>query len=81
MCSYILINKCCVYSVVFLLLVFLFYVGEIPYTQKFSRYVYFAVKPLIRIFAFKISRITKNEATVQHKTLAGENFGRFGGFQ
>ena len=32
--------------------------GCLLYTWKFSWYAYFVVKPMIRIFAFQISRIT-----------------------
>ena len=35
---------------------------HLPYSRKFLRYVYFAVKSLIRIFADKISRMAYNEA-------------------
>ena len=67
---YATISPCCVCHlhvmvVVLHLLLLTLWIGlvgrrhnEVPYMRKFSRYVYFVVKPSIWIFAFKISQIT-----------------------
>ena len=47
---------------------------HIPYSQKFSRYIYFAVESLIRIFADKISRMAYNETSFQLKMMPSIEF-------
>ena len=48
--------------------------NSIPYSQKFLRYVYFAVKSLIRIFPDKILRMAYNEASFQLKMMLSSEF-------
>ena len=42
--------------------------------QKFSRYVYFAVESLIRVFGNKILQIAYNEASFQLKMMLSSEF-------
>ena len=46
----------------------------VPYSRKFSQYVYFAVKSLIRIFADKISRMAYSKASFQLKMMLSSEF-------
>ena len=44
------------------------------YSRKFSRYVYFVVRSLIRIISEKISRMAYNEASFQLKMMLSSEF-------
>ena len=49
---------------------------QLPYSRKFSRYVYFVVESLIRIFVDKILQMAYNEASFQLKMMLSSEFPR-----